>query len=44
MFKKLAAYHDAGYDIWNNLIISFDNKNGSLDIDSIEKIITLYLL
>lgn len=44
MYRKMAAYHEAGYNIWNNLIVSFDSKDGSIDIDSIEKMITLYLL
>ena len=44
MFRKLIAYHEAGYNIWDNLIVSFDSENGSIDIDSIEKMITLYLL
>ena len=44
MFRKLIAYHEAGYNIWDNLIVSFDSENGGIDIDSIEKMITLYLL
>ena len=44
MFRKLITYHEAGYNIWDSLIVSFDSENGSIDIDSIEKMITLYLL
>lgn len=44
MFRKLVTYHDAGYNIWDNLIVSFDSEEGNINIDSIEKMIKLYLL
>ena len=44
MFRKLIDYHEAGYNIWDNLIVSFESENGSINVDSIEKMISLYLL
>lgn len=44
MFRKLIGYHEAGYNIWDNLIVSFESENGSINVDSIEKMISLYLL
>ena len=43
-FSKLNNYHRGGYDLWDNLIISFDQEDGSLNIDTIDKIIQLFLL
>lgn len=43
-FHKLSEYHLSGYDLWDNLIISFDQSDGSIDLTVIEKIITLFLL
>lgn len=43
-FNKLNNYHRGGYDLWDNLIVSFDQEDGSLNIDTIDKIIHLFLL
>lgn len=43
-FNKLNNYHRGGYDLWDNLIVSFDQEDGSLNIDTIDKIIRLFLL
>jgi len=43
-FNKLNNYHRNGYDLWDNLIVSFDQEDGSLNIDTIDKIIHLFLL
>jgi len=43
-FNKLNNYHRNGYDLWDNLIVSFDQEDGSLNVDTIDKIIHLFLL
>lgn len=43
-FNKINNYHKAGYNLWDNLLISFDQSDGSINIDTIEKIIRLFLL
>ena len=44
LFSKLENYHNDGIDLWNNLIMSFDQVDGRLDVDEVEKIIKLFLL
>lgn len=44
VYQKLIHYHEAGFNLWDNLIISFDNEDGSLNADYIDRIIQLYLL
>lgn len=44
MENKLATYRANGITLWDNLIITFDKENGSLDIAQIEKIIKLFLV
>ena len=41
---RLDEYHAIGINLWDNLILSFDSPDGSLNADQIEKIIRLYLL
>lgn len=43
-FNKLNTYHRNGYNLWDNLIVSFDQEDGSLNVDTIDKIICLFLL
>ena len=44
IFFKLQDYHNAGINLWDNLIITFDLADGSLNADYIDRIIKLYLL
>ncbi len=44
MFFTLQDYHKAGVNLWDNLIITFDQPDGSIDTDYIDRIIKLYLL
>ncbi|MBQ2270671.1 MAG: hypothetical protein II335_02685 [Firmicutes bacterium] len=44
MMKKISGYYDEGYRLWDNLIISFDDEGGSIDVNYIDKIVQLYLL
>ena len=41
---KLDDYHAEGINLWDNLILSFDKPDGSLDMDYIDKIVRMYLL
>ena len=43
-YKRLEEYHLQGFDLWDNLIVSFDQGNQSLNMDHVEKIVKLYLL
>lgn len=44
VFQKLEDYHAVGIDLWDSLIASFDQADGSLNADTIDKLIHLYLL
>ena len=44
MYRKLEDRHEAGFNIWDNLLMSFDSVEGSIDVDFIERMIKLYLL
>ena len=44
MYRKIAELHEAGFNPWDNLLMSFDSEEGSIDIDFIERMIKLYLL
>ena len=44
MYRRLEELHEAGFNLWDNLIISFDSVEGSIDVDFAEKIINLYLM
>ena len=44
LYYKLKEYHSAGIDLWDNLILTFDQYDGGLNTDTIEKVIRLYLL
>lgn len=44
LHAKLDDYHAEGINLWDNLIVTFDKPDGSLDMDTIEKVIKLYLL
>lgn len=41
---RIETYHYNGFYLWDNLILSFDKDDGSLDMDTIDRIIKLYLL
>lgn len=44
LYFKLKEYHSVGIDLWDNLILTFDQYDGGLNADTIEKVIQLYLL
>lgn len=44
MYRRLEELHEAGFNIWDNLLMSFDSVEGSIDVDFIERMIKLYLL
>ncbi len=44
MYRKLEDLHEAGFNIWDNLLMSFDSVEGSIDVDFIERMIKMYLL
>ena len=44
MYRRLEELHEAGFNLWDNLLISFDSVEGSIDVDFAEKIINLYLM
>lgn len=44
MYRKIAELHEAGFNPWDNLLMSFDSEEGSIDVDFIERMIKLYLL
>ncbi|WP_419025601.1 hypothetical protein [Emergencia sp.] len=43
-YSKLENYHDQGIDLWDNLLISFDQVDGGIDVDVIDKIVRVFLL
>lgn len=44
LYYKLKEYHSVGIDLWDNLILTFDQYEGGLNLDTIDKVIQLYLL
>lgn len=44
VYSKLENYHYQGIDLWDNLLISFDQEDGGIDVDTIDKMIKLFLL
>ncbi|MGN0658667.1 MAG: hypothetical protein ACI4LA_03590 [Emergencia sp.] len=44
VFGRLSEYHRRGIDLWDQLLISFDQEDGALNVDNIDKMIRLYLL
>lgn len=42
--RKLATYRINGITLWNNLIITFDQPDGSLDVRKIEKLIRTFFV
>lgn len=44
LHERLDDYHEQDINLWDNLILSFDEPDGGLNMDYIEKIIQLYLL
>ncbi|MBQ8588890.1 MAG: hypothetical protein IJ486_00315 [Firmicutes bacterium] len=44
LFYKLGDYHSIGIDLWDNLVLSFDQFDGGIDTTTIENLIHLYLL
>ena len=44
LHARLDDFHAEGINLWDNLILSFDRPDGSVDVDYIDKIIRLYLL
>ncbi len=43
-FRKLEEYHHCGIDLWDQLLISFDQKDGGISADGIDKMIRTFLL
>ncbi|MFR1723862.1 hypothetical protein [Emergencia timonensis] len=43
-YSKLENYHHQGIDLWDNLLISFDQEDGGIDVDVIDKIVRVFLL
>lgn len=43
-YSKLENYHYQGIDLWNNLLISFDQEDGGINVDVIDKIVRVFLL
>lgn len=41
--KKLIYYQDKGWCLWDNLIVSFDSDKGSFNMQTINKIIDMFL-
>ena len=44
MYRRLEELHEAGFNPWDNLLMSFDSIEGSIDVDFVEKMVKLYLL
>lgn len=44
MYLKIAELHEAGFNPWDNLLMSFDSEDGSIDIAFIERMVNLYLM
>lgn len=44
MYRKMVDFHEAGFNPWDNMLMSFDSEEGSIDVDFIERMIKLYLL
>ena len=44
MYRRLEELHEAGFNIWDNLLMSFDSEDGSIDVDFVERMVKLYLL
>ena len=44
MYRRLEELHEAGFNLWDNLLISFDSEDGSIDSDFVERMVKLYLL
>ena len=43
-YSKLEDYHLQGIDLWDSLLISFDQEDGGIDVDVIDKIVNVFLL
>lgn len=44
LHERLDEYHTAGINLWDNLIVTFDREDGSIDMDYIERVLRMYLL
>ena len=44
MYERLEELHQAGFNPWDNLLMSFDSEDGSIDVDFVERMVKLYLL
>ena len=44
MYERLEELHQAGFNPWDNLLMSFDSEDGSIDMDFIERMVNLYLM
>jgi len=42
LYYKLKEYHSVGIDLWDNLILTFDQYDGGLDADTIDRVIQMY--
>ncbi len=43
-YRKLEDYHSRGIDLWDRLLISFDQEDGGISADGIDKMIRTFLL
>lgn len=43
LYMKLQDYHNIGLYLWDNLILTFDRPDGSLDLDYVQRVLRIYL-
>lgn len=43
-YRRLEEYHNCGIDLWEQLLISFDQVDGGISADDIDKMIRMFLL
>ena len=44
VYEKIEMYYDEGFYLWDNFVASFDETSGSINMDTVEKIIRIYLI
>ena len=44
MYRRLEELHAAGFNLWDNLLISFSSVEGSINVDFIERMINMHML
>ena len=42
--NKIAAYAENGIVLWDNLIATFDDENGNIDVEQIERVFKAFVL